>query len=59
MDDENLFIDHTLLVIEASAIGHAVMGLDVIDLINNPQGLLDGNKFRQAGIYNVIEPGFF
>lgn len=59
VDDDKLFIDHTLLVVEASAIGHAVMGLNIIDLLNNPQGLLDGYRFRQAGIYNVIEPGFF
>lgn len=55
----DLFIDHTLLVIEASAIGHAVMGLSLEDLITHPEQLLDGEEFRQAGIYNVIEPGFF
>ncbi|GAB2517368.1 N-6 DNA Methylase (plasmid) [Corynebacterium atrinae] len=54
-----LFIDHTLLVIEASAIGHAVMGLSLEDLITHPEQLLSGEEFRQAGIYNVIEPGFF
>lgn len=58
-DQPRLFVDHTLLVIEASAIGHAVMGLSLEDLIAHPEQLLDGEEFRQAGIYNVIEPGFF
>lgn len=58
-DQPRLFVDHTLLVIEASAIGHAVMGLSLEDLITHPEQLLDGDEFRQAGIYNVIESGFF
>lgn len=58
-DQTALFIDHTLLVIEASAIGHAVMGLSLEDLIAHPEQLLNGDEFRQAGIHNVIEPGFF
>lgn len=55
----HLFIDHTLLVIEASIIGHAVMGLALEELVAHPEQLLDGEEFRQAGIHNVIEPGFF
>ena len=58
-DNDKLFIDHTLLVVEASVIGHAVMGLPLDDLIQHPDRLLSGEEFRQAGIYNVIESGFF
>lgn len=58
-DNDKLFIDHTLLVVEASVIGHAVMGLPLDDLIQRPERLLSGDEFRQAGIYNVIESGFF
>lgn len=58
-DNNKLFIDHTLLVVEASVIGHAVMGLPLDDLIQHPERLLSGDEFRQAGIYNVIESGFF
>ncbi|WP_222104958.1 hypothetical protein [Corynebacterium anserum] len=57
-DDDKLFIDHTLLVLEASAIGHAVMGLSLEDLLQDPEWLLNGEEFRWAGIYNVIESGF-
>lgn len=58
-DNDKLFIDHTLLVVEASVIGHAVMGLPLDDLIQHPDRLLSGDEFRQFGIYNVIESGFF
>ncbi|MDK8846158.1 N-6 DNA methylase [Corynebacterium sp. MSK297] len=58
-DNDKLFIDHTLLVVEASVIGHAVMGLPLDDLLQHPERLLSGDEFRQAGIYNVIESGFF
>lgn len=58
-DNDKLFIDHTLLVVEASVIGHAVMELPLDDLLQHPERLLSGDEFRQAGIYNVIESGFF
>lgn len=58
-DDTDLFMDHTLLVIEATAIGHAIMGFPVQDMIANPAGMLDGEGFRSHGLENVVEPGFF
>lgn len=58
-DQENLFLDHTLLSIEAAAIGHAVMGINLIDLAQQPAVMLNGEKFRDAGIFNVIEADFF
>lgn len=58
-DKENLFLDHTLLSIEAAAIGHAVMGINLADLAQNPASMLTGEYFRDSGIYNVVEADFF
>lgn len=58
-DDQRLFVDHTLLVIEATAIGHAIMGISTQDLVADPTAMLDGAEFRSAGIENVIEADFF
>lgn len=56
-DDPNLFIDHTLLVLEAEIIAHLVVGLDPSRI--SAVDLLSGETFRQAGIYNVVEEDFF
>ena len=58
-DQEALFLDHTLLSIEAAAIGHAVMGINLADLAQQPTAILTGEYFRDAGIYNVVEADFF
>lgn len=58
-DQESLFLDHTLLSIEAAAIGHAVMGINLADLAQNPAAMLTGEYFRASGIYNVVEADFF
>ncbi len=58
-DQEQLFFAHTLLVIEASAIGHAVMGIPLTDLAGDPLSLMRGDAFEDAGIYNAIESDFF
>ncbi|MGP4994588.1 N-6 DNA methylase [Glutamicibacter ardleyensis] len=58
-DGDELFIDHTLLVIEATAIGHAVMGIPLADMASDPRGLLNGSAFEDAGIHNAVEAGFF
>ena len=56
-DDPELFIDHTLLVLEAEIIAHLVVGLDPSTI--SPSDILSGETFRQAGIYNVVEEDFF
>ncbi len=56
-DDDELFIDHTLLVNTSEIIAHAVLGLPVISL--TPQALLSGDKFAEAGVYGVVESDFF
>lgn len=58
-DTTRLFVDHTLLVIEAAAIGHAIMGIPVEALIADPAAMLDGAAFRDGDIHNVIESDFF
>lgn len=58
-DQEKLFLDHTLLSIEAAAIGHAVMGINLAELATAPSAMLSGEFFRDAGIYNVVEADFF
>lgn len=58
-DDSELFVDHTLLVLEAMAIGHAVMGVPLSELAANPQRMLTGEYFAEAGLHNIMEAGFF
>jgi len=57
VDDDQLFIDHTLLVVSAEVIAHAVVGLDPALL--PPASVLSGQRFAQAGISGVIEQDFF
>lgn len=56
-DDDDLFIEHTLLVNTAEIIAHAVLGLPVADL--PPASLLSGEQFSASGIYGVVESDFF
>lgn len=59
-NDEDLFIDHTLLVLTAEVIAHAVVGFDI-----SPTGgltataLARGTEFANAQIYGVVEADFF
>ena len=56
-DDDQLFLDHSLLVISAEIIAHAVVGLDPATL--PPASVLSGQRFEQAGISGVVEEDFF
>lgn len=56
-DDDELFIEHSLLVNSAEIIAHAVLGLSIESL--NPAALLTGSKFEEAGIHGVVEMDFF
>lgn len=58
-DRERLFLDHTLLVIEAAIISHGVMSVPLSQLSAEPTTVLDGNIFKDADIYNVVESDFF
>ncbi|MFM9432225.1 N-6 DNA methylase [Arthrobacter sp. MP_2.3] len=56
-DDPDLFVDHSLLVLEASIIAHAVLGVDLRNA--DPVAVVDGANFREAQLFNVIENDFF
>lgn len=57
VDDDKLFLDHTMLVIEAEIIAHLVVGLDPSTL--PARAILSGDQFHTAGITNVVEADFF
>lgn len=56
-DDDELFLEHTLLVNSAEIIAHLVLGLDVTDL--QPATIVGGRRFSLAQIYGVVEEDFF
>ncbi|MFD9925303.1 N-6 DNA methylase [[Kitasatospora] papulosa] len=56
-DDDELFIEHTLLVNTAEIIAHLVLGIQVTDL--SPATILRGETFNQARIYGVVDSDFF
>jgi hypothetical protein len=58
-DTQALFVDHTLLVIEAMAIGHAVMEVSLEDAISDVGAFVRGEVFVDSGIHNVMDAGFF
>jgi N-6 DNA Methylase len=57
-DDEKLFVNHTLLVITAEAIAHAIVGYDVATGVTSDE-LVSGALFSKAQIYGVVEADFF
>lgn len=58
-DEDSLFIEHTLLVISAEVIGHAVIGFDPAHPDISPATLVRGQLFTDAQIRGVIEEDFF
>lgn len=59
-DDASLFIDHTLLVLTAEIIAHAVVGFDVSRIGSlTPQNLARGTAFADSEILGVVEADFF
>jgi hypothetical protein len=59
-DDESLFIDHTLLVLTAEIIAHAVIGFDISRTGPlTPQALASGTAFSSSQIHGVVEADFF
>ncbi len=56
-DDDALFVEHTLLVVTAEVIAHAVVGYDPSILA--PATLLSGALFEDADIRGVVESDFF
>jgi N-6 DNA Methylase len=59
-DDESLFIDHTLLVLTAEIIAHAVVGFDVSPHgPHTPVAIARGEAFSESQIKGVVEADFF
>ncbi|MGW5355143.1 N-6 DNA methylase [Streptomyces sp. NPDC004031] len=59
-NDERLFIDHTLLVLTAEIIAHAVIGFNITRTGNiSPTALINGTSFTSAQIHGVVESDFF
>lgn len=58
-DTDELFVNHTLLVLEAEIIAHAVIGYDLTDPNLSPPILCSGGLFAAAQIGNVVEADFF
>lgn len=57
VDDDELFLEHTLLVNTAEIIAHLVLGVKVEDMA--PASLLAGARFEASGIFGVVEADFF
>ncbi len=57
VDDDELFLEHTLLVNTAELIAHAVLGLDLVNA--SPELLLGGECFADAQVSGVVERDFF
>ena len=56
-DTDQLFVEHTYLVIVAELIAHAAMGLEIPNL--DPQVMISGERFHELGLRGVVEPDFF
>lgn len=60
VDDSAAFINHTLLVLTAEVIAHAVLGIDVAATgLVSAEDLVSGRAFDDYGIHGVVEPDFF
>lgn len=60
VDDADLFVNHTLLVITAELIAHAAIGWDVSPSGGlSPIQLTSGSEFQESQIYGVVEADFF
>jgi SAM-dependent methyltransferase len=57
VDEDHLFIEHTLLINSAHIIAHLVVGLDVLAL--QPATLVTGHQFERSHIFGVVEHDFF
>jgi SAM-dependent methyltransferase len=58
-DTDEMFIDHTYLVLLATLIGHAVVEFDLAMSASDPGVLLSGQLFERAGLLGVGQAGFF
>ena len=58
-DEDQLFLEHTLLVCSAKIIAHGVIGIDPRDQARSAASLLNGHWFREAQVSGVVDEDFF
>ncbi|MDX3567844.1 N-6 DNA methylase [Streptomyces sp. ID05-47C] len=58
-DTDELFVQHTYLVISAGLIAHELLGIDVTESGRSVEALLRGSEFSDSQVNNVVEAGFF
>lgn len=58
-DSDELFIDHTFLVVTAEVIAHSVMGLDPTAQDVSAASILSGHLFSDAQVDGVVDADFF
>jgi N-6 DNA Methylase len=58
-DSDELFVEHTYLVLLANLIGHAVVGFDLNAARHEPGVLISGQLFERSGLLGVGQAGFF
>lgn len=58
-DTDELFVEHTYLVLLATLIGHAVVGFNLNSARNDAGVLISGQLFERAGLLGVGQAGFF
>lgn len=56
-DPDDLFFDHTYLILMTKVIAHKLLGLDLLAV--DPQSIVEGTEFAAAGIYGVIDSDIF
>jgi len=58
-DSDGLFVNHTLLVITAELIAHAIVGYDIAHGSYSAGQIVSGDLFAQSQVYGVVEQDFF
>ena len=58
-DSDQLFVEHTYLVLTAELIAHSVAGIPIVVSGTNVRALLEGRQFADAGLHGVVEADFF
>ena len=58
-DADDLFVEHTLLVVTAEVIAHAVLGLDPTAQDVSPVAIVEGQLFASSQVHGVVEADFF
>lgn len=58
-DSDQLFVEHTYLVLTAELIAHSVAGIPIVVTGTDVRALLEGRQFADAGLHGVVEADFF